>query len=247
ADFAILWTDLYDFYRKLGFELAGQEISFVLEKMPTQQNTGLKFICSEKVSPEALLRLYSQHTCGTMRTAEDIKKYLQIPNSHIYTAWSAQNELMAYAVEGKGADLSGYIHEWGGAVSSLMSLFAHIRNEQNRPITIISPVHAKNLINHLQNWPVTRNDGFLGMIRPVHLENLFFKIRRHARNLGLNDFIIEKKENYFVIGTKHDLATISSLGELTRLVFGPVEPSLLKSQFQNIFPIPMWIWGWDSV
>ena len=26
ADFAVLWTDLFDFYRKLDFELAGQEV-----------------------------------------------------------------------------------------------------------------------------------------------------------------------------------------------------------------------------
>src|SRR5262245_44580133 len=29
CDFAILWTNLYEFYRKFGFELAGSEISYI--------------------------------------------------------------------------------------------------------------------------------------------------------------------------------------------------------------------------
>ena len=32
CDFALLWTDIYDFYRRINFELAGYEISYVLDK-----------------------------------------------------------------------------------------------------------------------------------------------------------------------------------------------------------------------
>ena len=32
CDFAILWTNLYDFYRKMDFELAGSEISALVDK-----------------------------------------------------------------------------------------------------------------------------------------------------------------------------------------------------------------------
>jgi GNAT superfamily N-acetyltransferase len=247
ADIAILWTDLYDFYRKLGFELAGQEISVVLETTPPAVDCGLRFMCSEKISPDAILRLYSQHTCGTLRTAEDIRRYLQIPNSRIYTAWNNQNELMAYAVEGKGVDLKGYIHEWGGGVPSLMPLFAHIRRVANIPITVIMPAHSQNLIRNIKNWGAVTNEGFLGMIRPVNFENLFFKVRRQARNLGMHDFVLEKTAQGVIIGTKDDQAIISDMSALTRLFFGPVDTSLLKPEFQKLFPIPLWIWGWDSV
>lgn len=247
ADFAILWTDLYDFYRKMGFELAGIENSIVIETAPLTDTSGLKFIKSEKVSPDAILRLYSQHTCGTMRTTEDIRKYLSIPNSRVYTAWNPQNELMAYAVEGKGADLKGYIHEWGGGVASLLPLLAHIRRENMEPITLITPPQAQNLIRHLNDWVVVNNQGFLGMIRPVCYENLFFKIRRYARQLGLHDFVLERTSNGFSIGLKNDVAFIENSSELTRLIFGPVNTNQLKPEFQKIFPIPMWVWGWDSV
>lgn len=247
ADFAILWTDLFDYYRKFGFELAGTEISIVIDVIPQTAPAPFRFIKSNKISPDAILRLYSQHTCGTVRTAEDIRKFLQIPNSHVYTAWSTQNELLAYAVEGKGADLRGYLHEWGGGVSNLLPLLAHIRQDLGEPITIITPLQSQNLIRHLQQWDVICNQGYLGMIRPVNIENLFFKIHRYARNLGLSDFVLEKTEKGFIIGTKNDSTTISDIGDVTRLLFGPLDTNQLKPQFQKIFPMPMWVWGWDSV
>jgi GNAT superfamily N-acetyltransferase len=247
ADFAILWTDLYDFYRKMGFELAGTEISVVIESAPPADASGLKFINSEKISPDAISRLYSQHTCGTLRTSEDIRRFLSIPNTHVYTAWNDKNELMAYAIEGKGADLKGYIHEWGGGVSSLLPLFGHIRRTIGTPITIIAPQQSQNLIRHLSDWNVTMNEGFLGMIRPVNVDNLFFKIRRYARQLGLHDFVLESTPSGYTIGRKNDVATIQGLGELTRLIFGPLDTTILKPEFQKLFPLPMWVWGWDSI
>ncbi len=247
ADFAILWTDLYDFYRKFGFELAGTEIGMYIDVLPVPQKPTYRFMKSEKISPEAILRLYSQHTCGTVRAADDVRRFLQIPNSRIYTAWGQQNELVAYAVEGKGADLKGYVHEWGGSVPGLMELFAHVRADHGSAITIIAPVQAQHLIRQMRESGVMCNEGYLGMIKPLSYENLFFKIRRHARNLGIQDFVIEKTESGFLIGTKDDTAAIGSVGELTRLIFGPLDSKRLKPQFQKLFPIPMWVWGWDSV
>jgi predicted acetyltransferase len=117
CDFAILWTNLFDFYRKLGFELAGSEISLVIPegyKAPESAEP-LRFMQSNKIDPEAILRIYNHHTTGSLRTVEDIRKFLHIPNSRVFTAWDNENRLQAYAVEGKGADLSQCIHEWGAA------------------------------------------------------------------------------------------------------------------------------------
>jgi hypothetical protein len=154
---------------------------------------------------------------------------------------------MAYAIEGKGADLKGYVHEWGGGVASLLPLLAHIRREFNNPITVITSQQAQNLIRHLQNWNVTCNDGFLGMIRPVNYDNLFFKIHRYARQLGIYDFVLEKTAEGFAIGKKNDVATMTSVSDLTRLIFGPLDSNMLKPEYQKLFPIPMWVWGWDSI
>jgi hypothetical protein len=253
CDLAMLWTNLYDFYRKLNFELAGSEISCLFEQEWSVDTKGLRFVKGTQVSPEAILRLYTQHTIGSVRTAEDIRKFLQIPQTHCYTAWDMQNQLVAYAIEGKGADLTDYVHEWGGSVSKLMALFSHIRKDNQKPFTVIIPQHAQNLLTHLKKVPGhILNEGFLGMIKIVQHENFFAKIRKAARSLGMQDFVLEKNGNDFTFGLGQDLISLTDEKDLIKILLGPaVEIPHLQPQtvekLAQFLPLPLWVWGWDSV
>lgn len=253
CDLAMLWTNLYEFYEKMNFELAGSEVSVVIEKEFAAPAHQLRFMQSAQVSAEAILRLYSQHTVTSVRTAEEIRKFLQIPQTKVYTAWDQNNQLVAYAIEGKGADLTGYIHEWGGSVPHLLALFSHIRKERKSSFTVIVPGHSTNLVKHLQAVDgVVINQGFLGMIKIVSYEPFFQKIKRAARSLGMNDFVLEKRGEEFFMGFTDDLLVISDEKALVQVLFGPAaEIPHLKSESQKklskFLPLPLWIWGWDSV
>jgi GNAT superfamily N-acetyltransferase len=253
CDIAMLWTDLYEFYQKMDFELAGTEMSFIIEnefEVPTHK---LRFVQGHQVSADAILRLYNQHSVASVRTAEDVRKFLQIPQTITYTAWDASNQLVAYAIEGKGADLTGYIHEWGGSVSHLMALFSHIRKEKKQPFTVITPQHALNLNNQLKALDgAIPNQGFLGMIKLISPDQVFQKIKKAVRSLGLNDFILEKRGHEYVMGFAGDLIAISDEKALVQILFGPgVEIPHLQAETQKkmsrILPLSMWVWGWDSV
>jgi GNAT superfamily N-acetyltransferase len=278
CDFAILWTSLHDFYRRLGFELAGTEVSFVIDReidlIESESKAPLKFMDSTRVAPEAIHRLYSQHTVSSLRTVDETRRYLQIPNTRLYTAWDAHGALKAYAVEGKGADLTGYIHEWGGSVSALMALFSHIQKETKKTrgagYTIIVPRHSANLIRTLESKGFRANYGCLGMIKILNWSNLIGKIQRHARHFGIDDFVFERQgadsdksnsitsSNFkFKFGTKAQTFETDSELDIVRLVFGPrrlselVPPQQLNPDackaIETVFPLSMWIWGWDSV
>ena len=257
CDFAILWTNLYDFYRKLGFELAGTEIAL---RLPSQLKSpapteSLRFMCSGQVDPDAILRLYSQHTTGSVRTTEDIRKFLRIPNARVFTAWDAQNRLQAYAVEGKGADLEGYIHEWGGGVSKLLPLLEYVCQQKPvKPLTLIAPVHAANMIRQLVEAGATRHAGVLGMIKLLNPNHFLMKIKKYAHAMGASEIIIEPRDGMFYLGSGETLFSTDSEADLVKLVFGPNRASELHGfdpktaeAFDRVFPIPMWIWGWDSV
>jgi len=254
CDFAILWTDLYDYYRKIGFELAGTEVSLCVENEFSAPTQNLKIVESAKVAPEAILKLYAQHTCGALRTAADIRRFLTIPNMRIYTAWDHSNQITAYAVEGKGADLTGYIHEWGGSVPALMHLLSHIRKTQARPITIISPAHSQNLVRSLEAVGARRNDGVLGMIKLINVPSLITKVKRYARSLGLDELALEVGDGLYYFGQGDQIFQTDREADLIRLFFGPqmasqihkFDPKTTKV-LESIFPIPLWIWGWDSV
>ena len=254
CDFAILWTNLYDFYRRMGFELAGNEVSVLLDRDITGGEKNLKFMDSGKIAPEAIHRLYSQHTVTSLRTIDETRKYLQIPNSRVYTAWDANGTLKAYAIEGKGADLDGYIHEWGGNVPALVSLFAHIRQAQKRNITIIVPGHSQNLVRNLKEHGLHVNDGFLGMIKILNTANLFSKIKRHARSLGVQDLVLDATGGKYYIGAGTNVFLTDSERDVVRLIFGPQKPSEIHDfdketaeVLDRVLPINMWVWGWDSV
>ncbi|MCB0365974.1 MAG: GNAT family N-acetyltransferase [Bdellovibrionaceae bacterium] len=254
CDFAVLWTNLYDFYRKFEFELAGSEVALVIEKEFSPPNENLRIMETTKVAAEALLRVYSQHTVGAIRIAEDFRKYLAIPNTKLYTAWDAHNNLKAYAVEGKGVDLVGYIHEWGGSVSSLLPLLAHVRRQAKTPITIIASGRATNLSRQLVEYGALKNEGFLGMIKILNPKNLCFKLMRYARALGKEDWVFDYSEGLYYIGTSKGLFKTDSPKDVVKLVFGPLKAHEIKGfdeettkVMEEVLPIPFWIWGWDSI
>ena len=250
CDFAILWTEIYDLYRKMDFELAGYEISFVIEKEFQAKSSSLRFMKTKNISSQALLKLYLKHSVYSLRSEEEIRKYLEIPGASVFTAWNEKNELKAYAIEGKGMDLSNYIHEWGGGVSELMSLFSYIRREKNTPITLIVPFHSQNLIRHLDQHKeeIHRHNGFLGMIRLLNTKAFFSKIKKYALSIGIQDFSFEETNKTFSIHIKGKTHSFASLRELTAFVFGiPNHNKDSYEQLHHIFPLPMWVWGWDSV
>lgn len=254
CDAVILWTDLYDFYRKLGFELAGSEVSFVINEQFQAQETGLRFSSENNVSPEAIFRLYNQHNVNTVRTVDDIKKYLTIPQTKVYTAWSSDNTLVAYAIEGKGADLGGYIHEWGGNVSKMLALLSYIRKTKNEAFTIICPEHSINLIQNLAKIAEVKNHGFLGMIKIVNFPQFSSKIKRAFRAEGVSDIVIEQHQDHYLFGFSNQLYTLNNESDIVRLLFGPVNYEDLElfneenlKKLKKIFPLQFWIWGWDSI
>lgn len=255
CDFAILWTDLFDFYRKIGFELAGTEVSLTVpQNFKCADVPGLRFMNSNKIDAEALLRLYSQHSTGSVRTVEEIRRLLQIPNSRVFTAWDEQNKLQAYAVEGKGADLEGYIHEWGGGVSKLLPLIRYATQERKSQMTVIAPAHSQNLIRQLREAGAQEHQGILGMIKILNMSNLLTKLKKYIRAMGIDDVVLEPRDGKIYMGYKEQIFNTDSEADLVRLIFGPLKASQLNAfdaetaaTFEKLFPIAMWVWGWDSV
>ncbi len=256
SDFAILWTDLFDFYKNFDFELAGTEVSLIINEnlKPAERRQDLKILSTSQVDPQALLRLYNLHTVTSHRTVDDIKKYLQIPNARVYTAWNKNNQIEAYAIEGKGIDLQGYIHEWGGNTSALLELFIHAQKQQNKELIVITPTHCKNLIRRCLGSGAKSYEGILGMIKLIDKASLIKKVQKMARRMGLNDFAIEMHGNTLYFGTSEGVYKTESEADIIHLLFGPQKPAEMHAftpqtleKLNKLLPLPLWFWGWDSI
>lgn len=255
CDLAILWTDQFDFYRKMGFELAGYEQTYVLNRAYDIKNKKLRFIKDNKVDPAAIQKLYSQHTVHAIRTNDEISQFLKIPQCHLYTAWNEYNQIVAYAAEGKGVDLTNYIHEWGGQVDALIDLFAFILEQnQFRPLTIMCPNHSSNLKKHLAEHTHIGHLGFLGMLKPINTEQLLNKVKKAFRAEGLEHIVFEKNQHNIVFGYGNDIYTLDKESDLPTLLFGPSSVNDMdfikketREKLSKLLPLPIWIWGWDSI
>lgn len=257
CDLAVLWTDLYDFYRKLDFELAGTEISFTLDRK-IECDSGIRVEKDVRVSPELLLNLYVQHSVITARNTRDVRRYLEIPNTRIHLAFDASNQCMAYAIEGKGADLQGYIHEWGGHIEGVLACVESIRKHHNTDqVTLITPAHAVNLIHRLQSQGFLCHHGFLGMIRILNVQKVLDKVIKASRIMGVTEFNLaqpDKETPQFTLQIGQTQLRVEGLAQLIRVLFGPWNwddlpqiSSQHRHQLSQFLPLPLWLWGWDSV
>lgn len=254
CDIVVLWTDQFDFYRKLGFELAGFDYSYVIESAKPIKNKNLRFESGNNVDPAALNRLYSQHTVHALRSNDDFKQYLKIPNSNLFTAWNQQNQIVAYAVEGKGLDLINYVHEWAGQTEALMDLFNYIYQQKQSPLTIMTPSHSENLHRNLEACTALAHQGFLGMLKLINKKQLFAKIKRAFRAEGLEQIVLEEQNGMIIFGYGTDLYTLDKETDLTQILFGPMSIANLdfmaaatKEKLTTLLPLPIWVWGWDSI
>lgn len=251
CDFAILWSDLHDFYRKLGFELAGFEEYFLIQK-PLPVNTSLlRFMQSNQVDPEAILRLYNKHTIHSYRTADEIRQFLKIPNTKLYTAWSDQNQLMAYAVEGKGADLTGFIHEWGGQIEEICQLINYVLEQKKQPFTMLLGPHNVNLMTRLQRFGISGQQGYLGLIKLLNTLSFGKKVQKLARQQKLNFELLQLESGQYQITFEGQRLYFKNESELVRIFFGPLPRLDLnpenEQKWQRFLPLSTWIWGWDSI
>lgn len=254
CDMVILWTNQFDFYRKFGFELAGFEETYVLENCAEPKNKNLKILNDNKVDPAAILKLYSQHTVNSVRTLDDVRNFLKIPNMNLYTAWNEHNQLVAYAAEGKGADLENYVHEWAGNADYLMDLFAFMQRKTAQPLTVMVPTHSTNLRAKLEPVCTTSHQGYLGMLKIINFDSMLTKVKKAFRAEGFENIVLEKQPDHIVFGFGNDLYTINNEADLTQLLFGPLQPKHLdfmkpetQQKFATLLPLPLWIWGWDSI
>jgi len=254
CDLVILWTDQFDFYRKFGFELAGYDYSYIIDKPREIENKSLRFVSGNNVDPAALQKIYALHTTQAVRNTDDFRQFLKIPNSNLFTAWSPENKLMAYAVEGKGADLLNYVHEWGGQVDALVDLLHHIYTVKQSPVTIMTPKHSQNLHRKLDSINAFQHIGYLGMLKIINIDQILTKVKKAFRAEGFENIVLEKQGETFLLGFGTDLYTLSSEADLMQLIFGPLESGNLsfmtteaQEKFSKLLPLPLWVWGWDSI
>lgn len=143
----ILWSDLDSFYHKFGYLKMGSEFRYVFTF-----DSGIKLnhdlVC---VDPRSLtsddlqvisdLRLEVPLTLR--RSTCEFRRLLTIPAMGLFLI-VCRSEIVAFMILGKGADMVGVIHEWGGDLDLLVAGFHSIMSMlEISQVTVLAPFSNK--------------------------------------------------------------------------------------------------------
>lgn len=143
----VLWSDLDKFYQKLGFTSLGREFRFLFQQnslsampltsgqnLPVEANT----LSDDDLHHLMSLRLPVPYTL--QRSIAEFRTLLAIPHMQIWLHRHLGN-ITGFALMGKGYDMQGVIHEWGGLKpESILSLIGDIaRHNGMKELMILTP------------------------------------------------------------------------------------------------------------
>lgn len=107
-DTLLLWSDLQEFYQKLGFRSCGLERRFIFAADRLKffaERIQLSIATPDSASEILPLRYQTKKTLD--RSLWEMRQQLSIPDTHTLQFAGG------YIVEGRGADLRETVHEWG--------------------------------------------------------------------------------------------------------------------------------------
>ena len=161
-----LWSQAPGFYERLGFVCAGREIihTATREGMPEPEDSS-RVRPARQADLPALRVIHNQEPSLTIRTAHEWDTWLGLPETSFFVL-EHQGGISSYGVLGKGLDLQGCVHEWGGPEHLLPLLLGGMLAQCGRDeLYVMSPPWkraASELMNALGAEATT---GYLGMLR----------------------------------------------------------------------------------
>ncbi|HYX39877.1 MAG TPA: GNAT family N-acetyltransferase [Oligoflexus sp.] len=133
-----LWSDLTSFYQKLGFVSVGQEyhFHFLESRSSGKARTAARLVRMDLqgLTDDVLKQLLSLRPKVGMtleRSLAEFRRMLEIPWIDLYVAYETA-DIVAFAIQGKGYDMMGVIHEWGCTDAAfLLDLVHFVRRDKD--------------------------------------------------------------------------------------------------------------------
>lgn len=139
AAFAVLWGSEHDLYRRIGFELCGAQRTVPLAQLPLNQ-AGSARVEIIRGWDRGIFPLLKSRPGGLRLQALDLS-WLEA-HRNVEWIWARRNGVpIAYAACGRGIDLEGLVHEWGGERAALEVLLREIR-DRNPEAALLGPTSS---------------------------------------------------------------------------------------------------------
>ena len=172
CEHALLWADDPDFYARRGYSLDGAETDFLVDRVPRELlEPGQSVRPLEAGDAARVHELYTWHGARVERSLLETRRLLACPRMRVLVATRA-GEIEAYVCFGRGADLGGVAHEWGGAPEGVLACLA-VLLERSETLFVMAPGDSGPMGELLDSCGAIRAEGRLGMAKPLgHQEAL---------------------------------------------------------------------------
>lgn len=166
CEHALLWADDPNFYQRRGYRLDGREIDYLVSEIPsTELDPSLNVRSFLSGDEDRLHELYTRHGARVGRSAQETASLLLCPEMKVLVATRGE-QVVAYACFGRGADLAGVVHEWGGCPEGVLSCLDALL-EQADSLFLMAPGAAGPMGELLEVCGAIRAEGRLGMVKPL--------------------------------------------------------------------------------
>jgi len=170
CEHAMLWADDSEFYARRGYALDGDETDFLVDRIPEHLLTEELSVRPFEVGDEAVIHeLYTWHGARVERSQEETARLLSCPRMRVLLA-TCGGEVLAYVCYGRGGDLHGVAHEWGGAPEGVLACLNELL-QRSELVFVMAPGDPGPLGELLDSGGAIRAEGRLGMTKPLGVEN----------------------------------------------------------------------------
>lgn len=233
AAMAVLWGSEHSLYGRLGFELCGRQQQVSLSELDLGSTSSEK---THRDWTPALFKCLQQREMGLFLEPIDLKWV----EAHRNVEWfwtGSKDQPTAFAAYGRGIDLQGMVHEWGGKKEELFRLLEEIRELYPQASLLGPPDLIQELQLNSKSAPPTE---CMGLIRILNPSKIFSAYRNEP--LAADEDAASGNWKIRTLGTSEMIMTPA---QLARFFFGPSE--LIGNKQPPHSPFPLWIWGLDAV
>ncbi len=255
ADLAILGTGQPDFYRPLGYEYAGEEYHFELDPArftPPRLNGVIRPFAADDLN--TMRELHREKPYRISRDKAHFFAMLHCPKEKIFIA-ERDGEVLAYAIDGKGEDMSGWIVDWAGSVEGIIGCIATALEGRSSPLRIALPEADSSFAGELTDLGFPVDTRPTAMVKVIDLQSMLSKTCSEMTGTTSNG-------TYTLKSGDVEMRTTGA-GLVSRVLFGPEplselaieapadmldevpEPFFEKADAE--FPIPIHVPGLDRV
>ncbi|MEZ5975000.1 MAG: GNAT family N-acetyltransferase [Planctomycetota bacterium] len=249
---SMLWADEAEFYERMGYVPVGSEVDYHLplelaEKLPDPE--GVRWM---RASDHAAVHaLYVRHSHRIDRNLAETSALLFGPDIQALVL-EREGEVQGYVLLGRGNDLQGVVHEWGGSTEAVLTcLSALLRNlpAECPGVYLMCPATAVDMRRSLLEMNVLAIEGVLGMAKVLDMAAVAkvftrFGDRRLKVSVGKDVIYLSGPRGTAALDAKKTMLAIMP-PQGNRGVVDAIEEEIGLSF--DALPLYPFAWGLDSI